>query len=721
MKKVFQLFILAAIFVAFAAGGAWAGDYYVRTDGNDGNDGSANDAAHAWLTIQHAVDNVSSGDTIHVAAGTYNEATTFLDHAGLNFDATRVGIMLRGANAGIPGYGTREAESIIEGPNVLHGNAIYIFDGADGVVIDGFTLKASDDIVENRADDVVIKNNIITPISGTPADPNAPGIFACECDNLTAAYNWVRDTGGIGMFLGLASYSADITNSQIEHNLIENSGGAGILFNYASGTGGNTVEYNEIKNVGHDGIRGGPSASGMTIKHNEIYGSARDGVRIMGDATSHLINYNSIYSSVGYGVNNLHSATLDAECNWWGDASGPSHVGNVGGTGDTASDYVDYDPWLAQPLIHLSDVSLSGGFQAGHFPQVWDLNACDLVLSFTYDANGLVDDFGGSAHAWAELGIREVGYGNFNPTWMTGGAGVWLATDYEWSVDTFDPDPPGSPTLDLDDKLILQRGGGMDESYYDLPSPPPNPWANHRIWWDRDGVDPWQNDETANTGGVYNIEITLHATSATSGEAYMKINGLYQGFETDGKWNTVELTPAGMMFTGNMAQMQVFYGLSGYGATHSVAFKDIMVSGCRGNLPMSEFQIDKAKIEIAKGKASVKGKLALDLGYGDGLDISEDVIVTVGTYSETIPGGTMVEMDGKWEYKQPKGGAGTIKKMKIDWNKGRFEFSIDKVTTGFGNPAIPVTISVQVGDDFGTQTITMKEKKPGKWEYKVPK
>ena len=376
-------------------------------------------------------------------------------------------------------------------------------------------------------------------------------------------------------------------------------------------------------------------------------------------------------------------------------------------------------PALASGPVNYGDIDLSGGFQAGHFDDVWDLTAGDIVISFTYDGNGLVDDFGGNAHAWAELGVRSLGSMSvdFNPYWrytywtktvdlIAGqnydvgdvvvwgdgqtlyvkyvisvegcllaethlaiadsldkipqtkkgnpipgqfpykeahdppvtdctytidatqwspdkklyiaahtivvcpegeetawattynkefegtnwatyftykplreeGSGVWLATDYDWTANTFDPDPPGAPTLDLDDKLILQRVGGQGEGAYNLPSTPPNPWANHRIWWDRDGVDPWQNGETANTGGIYQVIISLHATSDTTGTAYMNIRGLDQGFETDGNWNTIELTPAGMTFTGDMKHLQVFYGLYGYGATHSISFKNITVT-----------------------------------------------------------------------------------------------------------------------------------------------
>lgn len=65
-----------------------AATYYVRTNGSDSNDGSANDAAHAWLTLQHAIDVATGLDnggndiTISVAAGTYTGANTLKSFVG---------------------------------------------------------------------------------------------------------------------------------------------------------------------------------------------------------------------------------------------------------------------------------------------------------------------------------------------------------------------------------------------------------------------------------------------------------------------------------------------------------------------------------------------------------------------------------------------------------------------------------------------------------------
>jgi hypothetical protein len=278
------------------------------------------------------------------------------------------------------------------------------------------------------------------------------------------------------------------------------------------------------------------------------------------------------------------------------------------------------------------DVTLIGGFQAAHFPEWWDLTAGDLILSFTYDATGLADDPG--THAWAELGVRSPCHGDFNPTWMDEGSGVWLATDYDWAANTFDPDPPGSPTLDIDDKMILQKAGGHGEGDYNLPSTPPNPGANHRIWFDRDGVDQWQGNPriwplsvdggTYNTEGTYDIVITLHADNQTTGTAYMTINGLDQGFETDGNWKTMELSPAGMTFTGDMEHLRVFYGIHGYGATHTVVFEDISVEGQLTEPPLAPCFERSIDIKPCSDPNSInlksKGKIPVAILSTDGFD-----------------------------------------------------------------------------------------------------
>ena len=69
MKKLLQFLTICAVLI-ITAGNVWATDYYVATTGNNGNTGGLSDP---WLTIQHAVNSVSTGDFINVAAGTYPE------------------------------------------------------------------------------------------------------------------------------------------------------------------------------------------------------------------------------------------------------------------------------------------------------------------------------------------------------------------------------------------------------------------------------------------------------------------------------------------------------------------------------------------------------------------------------------------------------------------------------------------------------------------------
>lgn len=269
-----------------------------------------------------------------------------------------------------------------------------------------------------------------------------------------------------------------------------------------------------------------------------------------------------------------------------------------------SSGWTDPNGWRGYPLVEstLELDPLAGGSHELRLQHtagdgaIWDWIRLEKPCEEWESAWGDGLDFPGNN--WATYFPFTPTISDFNPTWQVEGSGVWLATDYDWTANTFDPDPVGSPTQDIDDKLILQKGGGCGEGGYwywdgtqwaltggyNLPSIPPNPGANHRVWFDRDGVDQWQamnplavDGGTYNTGGTYDVVITLHANDSNSGTAYMTVNGLAQGFETDGNWKTMELTPAGMTFTGDMEHLQVFYGLYGYGATHTVDFTDITV------------------------------------------------------------------------------------------------------------------------------------------------
>ena len=73
--------------------------YYVRTDGNDSNDGSANDAAHAWLTPQHAIDFIRDNldgtgynVDIQLGDGTYSNANEVIAINNLSLSSARVTI-----------------------------------------------------------------------------------------------------------------------------------------------------------------------------------------------------------------------------------------------------------------------------------------------------------------------------------------------------------------------------------------------------------------------------------------------------------------------------------------------------------------------------------------------------------------------------------------------------------------------------------------------------
>ena len=237
----------------------------------------------------------------------------------------------------------------------------------------------------------------------------------------------------------------------------------------------------------------------------------------------------------------------------------------------------------ADITINYGNVTYSPGYTASNYSDVWNLMAGDLKLTYSIDLSG-VTQTAAYETPYVEVGLRQVGAGNFNPgpfNTYQGGKGGWMTS--------LVGDLASNPTsLNINDKHNLSASGGRGESDYDVyasdpttvVAPPFGSFNTRYIWGDRDGVDPWQDTKMANTGGTYDIEIVYHAISPTLGSMIATINGngtdtVYQEFLVGGTYY-----PGGLSFKGDMTQMQVFTG-AWYtaGAGGSVGVSNITATG----------------------------------------------------------------------------------------------------------------------------------------------
>jgi hypothetical protein len=128
------------------------------------------------------------------------------------------------------------------------------------------------------------------------------------------------------------------------------------------------------------------------------------------------VNYNNIYNNTQYGVYRTYdlTGTLDAENNWWGDASGPSGVGP--GTGDAVSGNVDFEPWLSCYTPYTTTMLYID-------PPTIDKNAIEESTTFTVEVKiaNVTDLYGFDLKlTWNDtlLDLASVGYqANLNIIW----------------------------------------------------------------------------------------------------------------------------------------------------------------------------------------------------------------------------------------------------------------------------------------------------------------
>lgn len=226
------------------------------------------------------------------------------------------------------------ASPLITGDTII-GNICY--DAGGGIYSDYCSLTVTDNYIYN--------NTATNEGGGIFIRYSTASITGNTIDENDAAYG-----GGISS----VSYStANIVNNAITNNTASADGGGLDCWMYFDGvirhniiTGNTSALYGAgISCVHH----ASPTIDSCTISNNNGDGITCDNVSLP------VINYNDIYNNSFCGIRNIDSTVIvDAEYNWWGDATGPCHPdSNPGGLGDTVSDYVDFIPWLTQPGIEL--------------------------------------------------------------------------------------------------------------------------------------------------------------------------------------------------------------------------------------------------------------------------------------------------------------------------------------------------------------------------------
>jgi parallel beta-helix repeat protein len=237
---------------------------------------------------------------------------------------------------------------------------------AYNIVQDAFNLSASSNGVAryNEAHDIHSENAAIYCYDATNIDlignlvynvPNNDGIKLGDSgDGSTGGIvegNEVHDAAEDGITI----YASGVT---VENNAIYNCDSEnGALYLY--GADNSTVTNNRIYNNDAIGLLI-KNSSNVTVRENNIYDNddtndtkyiGSSGMWLTSDASTTGINNNCITGNADFGVKNEATTVVNAEHNWWGDASGPFHTTlNPSGTGDAVSDGIDFDPWLSAPI-----------------------------------------------------------------------------------------------------------------------------------------------------------------------------------------------------------------------------------------------------------------------------------------------------------------------------------------------------------------------------------
>ena len=314
MKQVLNvrklgLLILMCLLLFFPAS-SWAAVYYVDiVNGNDGNAGTS-PGTGAWKTLHYAVGQISSGDVLNVAAGTYS-VTNGESNSPLTITEPFVTIQ-----------GTAGGTSIVRGLETGVWDTGIIIDASD-VTIKGLTVT---NFVANDSEGQGIKvlsgpgniiegcqlsNNIVCGIEVDNCSPtirksliydNDIGILVAG-DGATAAptisnnliYGTEEDIMDYGILLETGFFGT--ASPLIYHNTID-AANSGVQIEAFDGTANPDIKYNIISNFASYGIYNDVSYPGSpVIDYNNVWTTATAPNYVNCTPLTHNISQNPRYAS----------------------------------------------------------------------------------------------------------------------------------------------------------------------------------------------------------------------------------------------------------------------------------------------------------------------------------------------------------------------------------------------------------------------------------------
>ena len=333
----------------------------------------ASSGSAIFSSVQDAIDAASASDTVSVGAGTYDEQ--LLINTQITLSGTGTSTILR--PSATPAAGAYDVE--INASNTTIQNMLFDFNGGTGLA-DG--TRSGNGIVVSDLDGpdvtgVTISGNTIytgdantgiqtgknADIGGLKVDGNTfygdadgsgEGVYVNPLKATATSGVTISGNTFLGnLYSGVSIEASDVllTGNTINSNGTTGTYGVrfidltgGVTFSGVQIGGPNLADANTIQNFTY-GIRVGTSTDvgstlTVTIQGNTLTGNdtglwARYGADVTATGNSFI--------STSFGVQNSGTSLVNAEKNWWGDASGPSGLGS--GSGAAVTLYVDFFPW----------------------------------------------------------------------------------------------------------------------------------------------------------------------------------------------------------------------------------------------------------------------------------------------------------------------------------------------------------------------------------------